>query len=55
MRRSPVADIESAWLERVRDRALYRYTLLEATFGDTGDHGVHVSRATVTPQWVEAV
>jgi len=50
-----VIAIESAWLERVRICALYRYTLPDETFVDTGDHGVHVSRATVTPLSIEPV
>ena len=50
-----VIAIESAWLERVRVCTLYRYTLSDETFVDTGDHGVHVSHTTITPVSVEPV
>jgi len=50
-----VIAIESVWLECVRVCVFYRYTLPDETFVDTGDHGVHVSRATVTPLSVEPV
>ena len=50
-----VIAIESAWLERVRTTRLYRYRMPNETFTDIHDHGVHVSRQTVTPLGVEPV
>lgn len=48
-----VIAIESAWYERLCTTQLYRYTLPEATFTSVYDHGVHVSRETVTPLCIE--
>lgn len=50
-----VIAIESAWLERLRATRLYRYVMPEATFADTRDHGVHISREPVVPLRVEPV
>ncbi len=47
-----VIAIESAWLERLRTTVLHRYVMPEATFEDTHDHGVHISRWPVVPESV---
>lgn len=47
--------VESGWLPRIRASALYRYTFVDDAFADIHDHGVHVSRAPVTPVAVEPV
>lgn len=44
-----VIAVEGAWLDRIRTTALYRYTLPAERFTSRHDHGVHWSRATVTP------
>jgi hypothetical protein len=50
-----VIAIESAWLERVRTAALYRYTFDEAPFESMHDHGVHVARCAVRPLHIDPV
>jgi hypothetical protein len=47
-----VIAIESGWLERLRATVLHRYVMPGATFEDTYDHGVHVSRRPVVPESV---
>lgn len=48
-----VIAVESVWLERIRTTALYRYRLPDQPFISLRDHGVHISRETVTPEAVE--
>lgn len=48
-----VAWIEQAWLERLRDAAIYRYTLPAETFEDLRDAGMWVSRDAVVPDTVD--
>ncbi len=52
---SKVIAIESAWVSRLQSVQLYRYTFDSRGFVATGDHGVYVSRNTVTPLSVERV
>lgn len=48
-----VIAIESAWVERLLTTNLYRYTFADESFFPTHDHGVHLSRETVTPLGAE--
>ncbi len=48
-----VIAIEWAWFERFQNTRLYRSEMPEATFVSRQDHGVHISRATVTPLRIE--
>lgn len=48
-----VIAIEAAWLERLQTTRLYRYSFAPDLFEDLHDHGVHVSRHTVTPLALE--
>jgi hypothetical protein len=50
-----VAAVEWAWLGRLRDARLYRYTFDEAGFEDLDDAGMYVRRDAVTPVGVEPV
>ncbi|MEX2247202.1 MAG: DUF6886 family protein [Dehalococcoidia bacterium] len=51
-----VIAIESAWLDRLRSTALYRYTMPPEAFQHPGPEGAHwVSRVPVVPSRVEPV
>jgi hypothetical protein len=50
-----VIAIEMGWVERLRATTLYRYVFDSAGFESLRDHGVHISRQTVTPLRVEPV
>jgi hypothetical protein len=44
-----VIAVEWAWLPRIQNSSLYRYTFAEDSFVSVEDHGVHVSREPVVP------
>lgn len=50
-----IAHIEWGWLERMRETAIYRYTLPEEPFEYLGDPGTYLSRVAVRPLAVEPV
>jgi hypothetical protein len=50
-----VAHIEWAWLERMRETTIYRYTLPEEPFEYLGDPGTYLSRVAVRPLAMEPV
>jgi hypothetical protein len=50
-----VACVEWAWLARIRQARLYRYTFDGAGFEDLRDAGMQVHRGTVRPEAVEPV
>jgi len=51
-----LAAVESAWLERIRQTVLYRYTMPDQAFSLHNAHaGYYVSYETVTPLLVEPV
>jgi hypothetical protein len=50
-----VACVEWAWLPRIREARLYRYTFDDAGFEDLDDAGMRVHRGSVVPAAVEPV
>lgn len=48
-----VIAIETDWVPRLRATQLYRYVFTDEAFFPTHDHGVHLTRETVTPLRVE--
>ena len=50
-----VIAIEHVWFERLLNTRVYRYRMPEGSFVSCGDHGAHVSEATVVPLAVEDV
>jgi hypothetical protein len=50
-----VAYVEAAWMGCLRSATVHRYALPPASFEDTGDTGMWVSRVAVRPMSVEAL
>jgi hypothetical protein len=50
-----VIAVETAWLDRIREARLYRYTFAAESFESLHDHGVHVSYRPLVPLAVEPV
>jgi hypothetical protein len=48
-----IAHIEWAWLDRLRNASLYRYSLPRGSFADLDDAGMWVSHQAVVPSAVE--
>jgi len=50
-----IAQVEYAWVDRIRSATLYRYELPHETFEDLNDAGMWVSRAAVVPTRVDVI
>ena len=54
-RATMVAHVETAWLQRINECQLFRYTFDSSPFESIHDHGVHVSPEPLTPLSVEPI